>query len=148
MLNEKGMVPKDKGWEMSNLGLWGKNPCVSTLFVFPPFLFHQPLQRLDFVSWDSYCMRKRGHGEASILAGCCQFRWYACLAENHHFSHTWSPLFPPLLFFLTRAQSPPPPPSSSWSGSRSRAESWSVHAHTRGPGAFLTRRAIAVSLHA
>ena len=32
------MVPKDKGWGMSNLGLWGKNPCVATLFVFPPSL--------------------------------------------------------------------------------------------------------------
>ena len=35
---------------MSNLGLWGKNPCVATLFVFPPFLFHQPLQWLGFVA--------------------------------------------------------------------------------------------------
>ena len=96
----------------------------------------------------SYCMRKRGHGEASILAGCCQFRWYACLAENHHFSHAWSPLFPPLLFFLTRARSPPPSPPSSWSGSCSCAESWSVHAHARGSGAFLTHRAVDVSLHA
>ena len=49
MLNEKGMVPKDKGWGMSKKGLWGKKPCVATLFVFPPFLFHQPLQWLGFV---------------------------------------------------------------------------------------------------
>ena len=49
MLNERGMIPKDKGWGMSNLGLWGKNPCVATLFVLPPFLFHQPLQWLGFV---------------------------------------------------------------------------------------------------
>ena len=96
----------------------------------------------------SYCMRKCGHGEASILAGCCQFRRYACPVENHRFSHSWSPLFPPLLFFLTRARSPPPPPSSSWSGSCSRVESWSIHAHARGYGAFLTCRAIAISLHA
>ena len=37
-LNEKGMVPKDKGWGMSNLNLWGKNPCVATLLI-----FHRPL---------------------------------------------------------------------------------------------------------
>ena len=93
-------------------------------------------------------MRKCGHGKASILVGCCQFRRYACPSENHRFSHAWSPLFPPLLFLLTRAQSPPPPPSSSWSGSCSCAESWSVHAYARGSGALLTRRAVAVSLHA
>ena len=27
------MVPKDKGWGMSNLGLWGKNPCLSPLLI-------------------------------------------------------------------------------------------------------------------
>ena len=47
MLNEKGMVPKDKGWEMSNLGLWGKNPCVTTLCVLPPFLVSP--NRFDFL---------------------------------------------------------------------------------------------------
>ena len=35
MLNEKGIVPKVKGWGMSNLGLWGKNPCVATFLVSP-----------------------------------------------------------------------------------------------------------------
>ena len=116
--------------------------CVYAIFPF------QPLQCLDFVSWGNYCMRKRGHGEVSILVGFCQFGWYACPAENHRFSHTWSPLLPLFLFFLTHAQSPPPPPSSSWSGSCSHAESWSVHAHARGSGSFLTCRAVAVSLHA
>ena len=33
------MVPKDKGWGMSNLDLWGKNPCVATLLC----LSHLPL---------------------------------------------------------------------------------------------------------
>ena len=32
------MIPKDKGWGMSNLGLWEKNPCVTTLFCLPPSL--------------------------------------------------------------------------------------------------------------
>ena len=27
------MVPKDKGWGMSNLSLWGKNPCFATFVV-------------------------------------------------------------------------------------------------------------------
>ena len=81
------MVPKDKGWGMSNLGYGGKT------HVFPPCAFAtfpcliQPLQCLCFVSWGSYCMRKCEHGEASVLAGCCQFGRYACPVENLHFSH-------------------------------------------------------------
>ena len=46
------MIPKDKWWGMSNLGLWGKNPCVATFVLFATFpCLIQPLQCLDFVSW-------------------------------------------------------------------------------------------------
>ena len=43
--------------------------------------------------------------------------------------------------------SSPPLPSSSWSSSCSCTKTWSFHAHARGSGAFLTRRAVAISLH-
>ena len=46
MLNEKGMIPKDKGWGMSNLGLWGKNPCFTTFVLFATFLVLPNLSNL------------------------------------------------------------------------------------------------------
>ena len=50
-------------WGMSNLGLWGERPmcCHPVVICHLPCLT-QPLQCFDFVSWGSYCMRKRGHG--------------------------------------------------------------------------------------
>ena len=39
-----------RGGGCQTLVYGGKNPCVATLFVFPPFLFHQPLQWLAFVA--------------------------------------------------------------------------------------------------
>ena len=130
-----------KPWSM------GEKPMCFHLVVSMPSSIVNLFNVLILLVGGSYCMRKRGHGEASILAGCCQFRWYTCPAENHRFSQTWSPLFPPLLFFLTRARYLPPLPSSSWSSSCSRAESWSAHAHARGSGAFLMHRSVVVSLH-
>ena len=93
MLNEKGMVPKDKGWGGCQTMVMGEKPmCFHLVVICHLPCLTQPLQCLDFVSWGSYCMRKRGHGEASVLEGWCQYRWYACPAKNHHFSHAWSPL--------------------------------------------------------
>ena len=51
MLNEKGMIPKDKGWGMSNLGLWGKNPCVTTLCVCHLSCLIQPLPTSLMFCW-------------------------------------------------------------------------------------------------
>ena len=63
MLNEKGMVPKDKG--VGDVKPWsmGENPCVATLFCFATFPC-QPLQCFQLVVeelWllvvgDSYCL--------------------------------------------------------------------------------------------
>ena len=89
------MIPKDKGWGMSNLGLWGKNPCVATLFCLPPSLVSSNLFNvLTLLAEGSYCMRRRGHGKTWVLAGCCQSGQYACLVENIHFSHAGLHSFP------------------------------------------------------
>ena len=64
------MVPKDKGWGMSNLGLWGKNPCFSTFVCLPLFLVSPNLVNLfnvlTLLVGGSYCMRKRGHGKTWV----------------------------------------------------------------------------------
>ena len=85
---------------MSNLGLWGKNPCFTTFVLFSTFsCFTNLFNVLILFVRGSYCRSKRGHGEASILASCCQFEWYACPAENLHF-YLMPGLHSPLGFFF------------------------------------------------
>ena len=82
------MVPKDKGWEMSNLGYGGK----THMFCHLSFVCHlscltQPLQCLDFVSWGHLLHEETWAWKNVGLAGCCQFGQYACPAENFRFPH-------------------------------------------------------------
>ena len=67
-MNEKGMVPKDKGWGMSNLGYGEKTHVLPPLFV--TFLVLPNLSNLfnvlTLLVGGSYCMRKRGHGKTWV----------------------------------------------------------------------------------
>ena len=103
------MVPKDKSWGMSNLGLWGKNPCFSTFVLFATFLVLPNLSNLfnvlTLLVGGSYCMGERGHGKTWVWQAAVSFGQYACPAENSRFPHAG--LHSPHGRFLSRLVSSP-----------------------------------------
>ena len=114
------MIPKDKGWGMSNLGLWGKNACVSTLFclaIFPcqPLdCFTQPPSwRMAGGGWGSYCLWEWGGRTVSPFPTRPLHPRLSVLPLTHS---------SPVRSYSSCAWPSPPPPSSSWS----------IHAHAQG----------------
>ena len=72
------MVPKDKGWGMSNLGLWGKNPCVATFLCFSIFLVSPNLFNVLF--WVVEAVMTAGGWRQSLSLG---VGWQDCQSLAH-----------------------------------------------------------------